>query len=373
MKTLIRDALFNTAIFIEGTEQFSSSLPVNMYYGYNVTKSNREPIDQIHGFIAAACIEERNRQFGSTGTFYPFVAGVFEVLNTVNDEQIRNIIEVNTVKEQRKKSLFENIGRHLNLPVNVLLTEDLWGDEDYWTYFLEVIETSGSQFSERSLRKDTLIWYRGREEELNQVNKLRNIAPGLMKIPEKLMKKIGDWPAAILYTPIEVTEALYLHRKKAVSCKIGHMDETVYDKYILPFMDIVHLRQPTDLQSSRLKPIGVTPYIDKDSRPQKLRIYFDDTPDTIRERISTLKFEESVFSWSARTGEVLHPILDKCVLGIEAARLMGKTPVKIDSVSMEVGMDLIRSVYNENIKMQAIVDAFPQFIFDHLIEPFVMN
>lgn len=373
MKSLLRDALASTAIFMEGTEEFSSSLPVNTYYGYNVTKSNREPIDQIHGFIAAACIEERNRQFGKTGTFYPFVAGVFEVLNTTNEEQIRKIIEVNTEKERKKKSLFERIGTHLNIPIKVLLTNDLWGDEDYWTHFLEVIETFGSQFSERSLRKDTLIWYRGREDELNQVNKLRNIAPGLMTIPEKLMRKIGDWPAAILYTPIEVTEALYLNRKKAVSCKIGHMDETVYDKYILPFMDIIHLRQPTDLQSSRLKPIGVTPYIDKDSRPQKLRIYFDDTPQSIRDRISNTKLEEYIFSWSERTGEVLNPLLDKCVLAIEVARLTGKTPVKIGTASLERGSDLISLVYNEDIKMRTIVEEFPEFVSKFLIEPFTQD
>lgn len=370
MKSLIRDVLSSTAIFIEGTEQFSSSFPINSYYGYNVTKSAREPIDQIHGFIAAACIEKRNSQFGSTGTFFPFIAGIFEILNTVGQEQPKKIIEVNAEKERSKKVLFERIGACFNLPVKVLLTDDLWGDEDYWNYFLEVIETSGSQFSEKSLRNDTLIWYRSRENELDQVNKLRDISPGLMRIPEKLMKKIGDWPAAILYTPIEVTEAIYMNRKKGVSCKIGHMDETVYDKYILPFMDIVHLRQPTDLASTRIKPVGVTPYIDKDSRPKKLRIFFDDTVESIRERISRLDFDNYIFTWSARTGEVLHPLLDKLVLAIEAARLMGKAPITIGAIQVSTGEDLIKSVYNNRVNIQLIVEIFPDLVFEHLIEPF---
>jgi hypothetical protein len=148
------------------------------------------------------------------------------------------------------------------------------------------------------------------------------------------------------------------------------MDETVYDKYILRFMDIVHLRQPTDLKSTRLRPIGVTPYIDKNSRPQKLRVFFDDTPQTIRARISQLNFEEYIYSWSERTGETLNPILDKCVLAIEAARLMGMAPSKIGSISFDNGMDLIRSIYNENLKIQSIIEAFPEFMFKNLIEPF---
>ena len=370
-KKLIRDALASTMLFVEGTEQFSSSLPINIYYGYNVTKSDREPIDQIHGFIAAACIMERNSKAENTATFYPFVAGIFEILNTIGPEQPENIIKINSEKELKKKRLFEKIGCKFNLPTQVLLTEDLWGDEDYWDYFNEVLENSGGQFSEGSLRNDTLIWYRGRESELDKVNKLKDISVGLMKIPEKLMEKIGGWPGAILYTPIEVTEAVYLSKKYAVTCKIGHMDETVYDKYILPFMDIVHLRQPTDLLSTRVKPIGVTPYIDKTSRPRRLRIYFDDTTNSIREKISGLHFEDYIFTWSDRTGEVLHPLLDKLVLAIEAARLMGESPVTIGSASLRTGKDLITSVYEKKVSITEIVDVFPDLIYTNLIQPFL--
>lgn len=370
-RNLLRDTLFSTGLFVEGTEHFSSSFPVNSYYGYNVTKSDREPIDQIHGFIAAACINERNKFFGKTGTFFPFIAGIFEILNTIGREQPATIIEINAEKENKKKNLFENIARRFNLPVNVLLTRDLWGDEDYWNYFFEVLESSGGQFSERSLRKDTLIWYRGRESELDQINKLKDISAGLMKIPDKLMKKIGGWPGAILYTPIEVTEAVYLNRKYGVSCKIGHMDETVYDKYILPFMDIVHLRQPTDLLSTRAKPVGVTPYIDKDSRPRKVRIYFDDTPEMIRERISGVNFENYIFTWSERTGEVLHPLVDKCVLAIESARLRGQGPIDFGPISCSNGRDLIFNLYDDKLTIQQIKNFFPDIVYEHLIQPFL--
>ncbi|MCP3685313.1 MAG: hypothetical protein GY861_21890 [bacterium] len=370
MVQLLRDALLSTGLFIEGTEAYSCSFPVNTYYGFNVTKTNREPIDQIHGFIAAARIKERNKKNGQKGMFFPFVAGVFEVLNTTNQEQIRTIVETNENKEQHKKKLFKRIARRFSLPTQVLLTNDLWGNQIYWDIFAEILKKSAGQFSKGSLTQDTLVWYRGREDELEKVNKIKDIAPDLMDIPGKLLRKIGDWPAAIIYTPIEVSEAVYMVRQKKVLCKIGHMDETVYDKYIMQYMDIVHLRQPMDLGATRLKPVGVTPYIDKKTRDQKIRIFFDDTPQSIRERMSQCKLEEYTFTWSPRFGEVLNPVLDKLVLAIESARIMGLTPIQISKISISTGMELIKAITNNDITIAELAETFPEVIFRYLIEPF---
>lgn len=368
---LMRDAVIPTGLFIEGTEYFSSSFPTNSYYGFNVTKTEQEPIDQIHGFIAAACLEARNKSFGVTGTFYPFIAGIFEVLNTTNREQIAQIIDKNSEKEEKKKELFVKIASSFNLPAKVLVTNDLWGNPTFWETFSKVISSSQGTFSKKVLTRDTLVWYRGREEELERVNKIQDVALNLMNIPPNILNQIGDWPAAIVYTPMEVTEALFLSQQYEVKCKIGHMDETVYDKYILPFMDIIHLRQPTDLKSTRLKPIGVTPYIAKDRRERKLRIYFDDSPDSIRERISSCKIEKYIYTWSPKYGEVLNPILDKLVLAVEAARLMGQNSVKIVNKNFSTGIELINMVAKEDITINSLVDEFPNIIYSYLIDPFI--
>src|SRR3712207_1302597 len=98
--TLLRDVLQKSGLFVEGTETYSRTLPLNSYYGFNVTKTEREPIDQIHGFIAAKRIQERNRESGNPGGFYPFVAGIFEVLNATSTDEVRRIVEDNRRKEE---------------------------------------------------------------------------------------------------------------------------------------------------------------------------------------------------------------------------------------------------------------------------------
>ena len=68
---------------------------------------------------------------------------------------------------------------------------------------------------------------------------------------------------------------------------------------------------------------------------------------------------------------MLHPLLDKLVLAIEAARLMGESPVTIGSASLRTGKDLITSVYEKKVSITEIVDVFPDLIYTNLIQPFL--
>lgn len=366
---MLREYLDPSGLFIEGTEHYSSSAPIHTYYGFNVTKSDREPIDQIHGFLAAKRIQERNHGLvNEAGTFYAFVAGIFEVLNATSPEDIQRVIEVNSVKESNKKELFTKIATAFDINCEVHLTSDLWNDERYWNALTKVLQYP--QFSKGNLRRDTMQWYQT-EEMLNRVLPIAEVASDLMDIPKKLMKKIGRWPAATLYTPIEVAEAKYYAAVHDVSCKIGHMDETVYDKYILEFMDVIHLRQPVDFKSTRIKPRGVTPYIHKPRpRDPKVRLFFDDTPATIQERLSEYPPENFVFAIIPDGGEVLNPYIDKVVLAIESARAMGLTPVTVENVDLNNGIDIITALYDQSISILTLEKVFPELIYSYLIEPF---
>lgn len=102
---MIREALASSELFVEGTEYFTKNKPVNSYYGFNVTKTEREPLDQIHAFFAAKRIQEQNeKRYGTSGNFHPFVAGIFEVLNAKNPPEAQKIVDVNSKKDAKKKS-----------------------------------------------------------------------------------------------------------------------------------------------------------------------------------------------------------------------------------------------------------------------------
>src|SRR5260370_38346311 len=103
------------------------------------------------------------------------------------------------------------------------------------------------------------------------------------------------------------------------------MEERVYDKYILEHADIVHLRQPADFKMSRLKPRGVTPYIDKDRRDRKVRVFFGDTAASLRIRLSEYPPEPYVDTISETLGPIYNPYVDKGVLADENALCAGAT------------------------------------------------
>lgn len=365
--SLIRDALLPTGLFMEGTEQFSDTLPTNTYYGFNVTKTEREPVDQIHAFIAAKRIQDRNASSGPKGLFYAFVAGLFEALNTRSKDELDALIETNRAKERVKKALFESIMATFRIEGVVPLTHDLWNNGAYWEIFGQLVDSG--RFSRKTLLRDTLKWYES-ETELPQYLTVADVAPGLMQIPQRLMRSIGDWPAPLMYTPLEVAEAMFFSRERSVTCKIGHMEETVYDKYVTPFMDVVHLRQPADLKSTRTKPRTVTPYIDKARRDPKIRIFFDDSEQTIAERVQALPVDEYVFALCGDAGEILNPILDKLVLAVEAGVCRGLPSVQVAGQRVTSGSYLIHAVATGDVAIRDLRSDFERVVYENLVAPF---
>jgi len=368
---MIRKALEGSGLFIEGTEVLTRSKVANCYYGFNVTKTEREPVDQIHAFFAAKRIQERNFSlFGEKGEFIAFIAGVFEVLNATNMTELRSILQTNMAKDSYKKALFQRIMNAYNIRGKVYLTQDLWRDDAYWEIFDGLFKKG--QFTKRGLIEDTLKFYDSKEE-LMGVSKIDNIPTNIISLTPELRKKIGAWPAAIIYTPAEVSEALFFNQQKHINLKLGHVEERVYDKYIYPFTDVVHVRQPSDLASKRLQPKTVTPYIDKRRKEPQIRIFFGDTVDSISERIKGIEPEEYIFtidtSSKDNVGEILNPFIEKAIYCVEAARCLGRTPVNVLGAALREGSDVIDCVYQGKFTVASLARELPLLLYRFLLQP----
>lgn len=364
---MIRDALRDSELFIEGTEFFTRGNVVNTYYGFNVTKTDREPIDQVHAFLSAKRIQEHNlKHYGQTGQFFPFVAGVFEVLNAKDERGIQRILKINVVKDARKKQIFEKLMREYGINGKVYLTQDLWKASRYWAIFKTLFESG--QFTKGQLIRDTMKFY-DTEEQLMSVSKVSDIPSEIITLPADLLNLIGDWPAAIIYTPAEVAEAIFFSQEEHVNLKIGHVEERVYDKYLMSIMDVVHLRQPVDMLSRRGNPMKVTPYIAKHRRKKKIRIFFDDTVDSIRGRIANVEIEDYIYAIDATLGEVLNPFVEKVVFAVEAARCLRATPLKVGGVRLSTGRDVVASLHRGDVTVKQLASQMPDLVSKFVIAP----
>jgi len=330
------------------------------YYGYNVTKTEREPIDQIHGFLAA---KRLNSDADVAVPFYPFVAGLFEVLNATALEARASLIGTNTSLEARKAKAFGRLLDVFGLRGQILLTRDMWNDERYWLA-VDALLRDRSRFSRKALLRDTLRWYKD-EAAINEALSFSDAMTGF-DVPPSLLDRFGDWPAPLLYTPLEVAEAIFLHDNFAVTCKIGHMEERVYDKYIVEQMDLVHLRQPADLKSTLRRPRGVTPYIDKERRDRKIRLYFEDDAADIAGRIAEVAEYDYLRTVSDVVGEIYHPVVDKAVLAIEAAVAAGAESVAVDGCTVRSGSDLVARLEDGDLKLEKLRDLLPDLVVRHI-------
>jgi len=358
--------LESTGLHAESCSHAWRTKPGSSYYGFNVSKTHEEPVDQIHGFIAAKRIQD-SLSVSSPSTvpaFNALVAGEFEILNATSLEDLQTIHERNRERDLKKKLLFERIFRRFDLNGRVWVSTDIFSDSRFWETFADVL--MDSRFSRGNLINDAMQWYNSRDD-LEAVIKVGDLPDSLVKIPSKIRKRICSWPASILYTPLEVSEAAYFARHHGVSVKIGHMGERVYDKYIIQYVDVVHLRQPTDFKMSRLRPRGVTPYIHKDRpRDPKVRIFFGDTADDIRARLDGYPVEDYIETISESLGPLFNPYIDKAVLAVESAVCSGQRAVSVAGLSVGSGRELVLRLWRGELGLEALARALPALVADHI-------
>ncbi|OGD63617.1 hypothetical protein A2160_02010 [Candidatus Beckwithbacteria bacterium RBG_13_42_9] len=370
----IRKYIQPSALFLEGVENLTQDSSANVYCGFNVTKTDKEPIDQLQAFIIAKRIQEYNLdQFGKKGTFIAFIGGLFEVLNCRNVEEVDKLIERNKPKEESKKKLFQKIYEKFELEGRILTTEDLWQDQKYWEILKGLFDKQ--VFTRGLLINDTLNFYQSKEQLMSGL-RVKDLPSALVNLPLEFIKKIGNFPAPILYTPAEVSEAYYLKEKYGISIKIGQTQERTYDKYLYQDFSVFRLKQPVSLSSSLTKPEVVTPYIDKSefelsgAKKKEVRLYFEESLAEISQKVSLSENEKYVYTVEDIFGEVINPIVEKAILAIESAKAMGIKSVCIANQRFNSGQDLIDSLLDGSSQLQDVRAFLPKILNQFVIKPF---
>lgn len=368
----LESMLRSTGLFLEGIEnQINTDAVINPYYGFNVSRTDSEPIDQISGFIAAKRIQEfnyaRNR---NNGTFVAFIAGVFEVLNQPRD-QIGHFMELNGEKDRKKSSLFRTIGASYDLETEVSLTRDLWSNPGYWNEFERMF--TENWFTHESLERSAKNFVSG--SRINNSVRVKDLKDGgiILYLPEHLTDMIGEWHGALIYTPAEISEAAYFASSNGVNLKLGPAAERTYDSYISSFMDIGHLMQSVDLRSDMFYPLCVIPYSTKNARdgddPEQ-RIYFDDSFDDVANKIMEYTpTTEYIWTMEHTAGVVLNPVVEKGIYAVESARAMGQRAPPLNGQRLRDGQSVIDFAKEPN-NLSMLRDALPELVYKFIIEPF---
>ena len=369
----LRNYLNKSALFLEGVENLEyQNQVVNSYCGINVSKTNKEPIDQIQIFIAAKRIQNYNlKKFDDPGKFILLIAGIYEILNAKNQKEAEKIIKNNQIKEKQKAKLCSKLCNLFDIKAEILTTKDLWQDQEYWNILKNLFDNQ--IFTRGLLINDALKFYESKNQ-LMQTLKVKDLPTSIVNLPLEFIKKNGNYPAPLLYTPAEVTEAFYLQKKFGINTKIGQAQERPYDKYLYQDLSVFRLKQPVSLNSSLVKPQTVTPYIDKNnfelSNTQKYtsRIYFQDSFEQIQEKITQSKLENYVFAYDKNFGEILNPILEKTIFAVESTRALDKK-IKINNLEINSGQELINLLLSQKISLEDLRQNLAELIFENIIKP----
>lgn len=368
----LRSYINQSALLLEGVENLANTSIVNCYSGFNVTKTDEEPIDQIQAFVVAKRIQEWNQEnFGEPGLFIPFIGGLFEVLNSATFENVQSLVETNTPKEVSKAKLYQQICDSYELNAKILITADLWQDQVYWEILKGLFDKQ--LFTRGSLINDTLKFYESKDQLMDTL-KVKELPKDLVNLPLEFVKKIGNFPAPILYTPAEVSEAFYLQQKFGINTKLGQAQERVYDKYMYQNFSVYRLKQPADLTSTKLKPKTVTPYIAKFNfalsgiNKSDLRITFSDTYESISEKLAMTPMDESIFCVDPEFGEVLNPIVEKAIFAIESARSIKNKPVQISNTLFQSGQELVEAILEKKVFISELKEQLSQLIVENILQ-----
>lgn len=361
----LRDYLGRTGLFLEAVENLDLDGPVNPYYGINVSKTDKEPIDQVQGIIALKRIQEWNESnVGDKGKSIILIGGIYEVLNARTLKEVETIIQRNAQKEIKKKKLLDSIVKKLGLDVEILVTDDLWKDPDYWNILKNLIDKQ--VFTRGLLINDTMKFYETKDQLMATV-KMKELPSDCVSLPLEFIKKIGNWPASLLYTPAEVTEALYLNRKYGVKTKVGQVQERVYDKYLQKQMTVIRLRQTVDLLSRKNKPQTVTPYIDKEKVKDSVRIFFEDSKELVAEKLEDIEVENYVFTCDDQYGEVLNPFVEKAIFAIELAQKSQDNNINMCRQKVMSGKDLTDKILKRKLEIGDVKQQLPELIESYIL------
>jgi hypothetical protein len=351
----IWEELNQTGLFLEGTDEGIVNSPINAYVGVNVSKTENEPIDQILFFTTLKRIQNWNlTNFGEKGESIIFIGGLFEILNATNSQEVNQIIEINIAKEKEKQELYEKIIKKFGLNTKILITTNLWEDEKYWKLLSEQFENN--KFTRGQLINDSLNFYNSKEQ-LFETIKVKELTKYLVNLPLEFIKRYGNWPAPIMYTPAEVTESLFINQYMNINMKVGQAQERVYDKYLINTLSTIRLKQSLALNSTRLKSIPVTPYIDKVKQKEEIRIFFNDTPAIVSEKVRSVNYDNNVYSIDENFGQTLNPIIGIIVYAFESGICQGENEIYLFEKSFKTGQEFISYLQKNEVSTSEITKS----------------
>ncbi len=363
---MLEHILGETGLYLEENSLIPQPCPFRTYQGFNVSRIEQEPIEQIQSFIAAKRLQEYNlATFGEPGVFIAFIAGIFEIMNKAGIKEVLKTYTINSAKEERKKSLFMEIGDAFGLSMKVYTTTDLWDDRRYWDCLQQLFEKR--TFTYEGLVEDTWRYLRSdrsetKEQVLSRLDsfiKLKDLPEEIIHIPDFILNGYGDYPATLLYTPAEVAEAFYLKEADGVNLKLGPAKERSYDDaYIKYFMNTVHTIQPVALDSKKDEPLTVTPYIAKAS--QKDRLYFGDSLETVQQKMRQAQDISYMTTMDGETGIVLNPVLEKAICVAESA---AHNPLCFRGITIHSGRELIG---NWDVVKDTLLDVLPDLVHQNI-------
>ncbi len=365
----LEDVLGLTDLYLESIEQrTTTAAAINAYYGFNVSATEKEPIDQVSAFIAAKRIQEYNySNFRERGRFIPFVAGVFEVLHQPRDA-VEDCLRVNDEKDKIKSQLFKRICEVYDLDAQVVSARDIWLEPAYWHHFQRLF--SDGLFNYELLLKDALNFVT--RSAIDNAALVKDLNGKAFNLPEDVAKASGNWPASLIYAPIEISEAAYFS-SRGVNLKIGPARERTYDRYVQSFMDILHLRQSVDMNSDMFLPRTVSPYREQKSRADRVpevRIFFGDSLEDVRKKVSLVSGNHYVYTMDDVAGVVMNPLVEKAIYAVESARSMGLKAPSVGGKMFYNGVDVSEFAKSRR-GFDILKDALPELLYQYVIEPFV--
>lgn len=143
----------------------------------------------------------------------------------------------------------------------------------------------------------------------------------------------------------------YLVEKFGVDSKLGPVSESHFDKFNNKFLDVAHLRQPVDLDTRPARIKTLIPYI---GRVSESRVYFTDDEQTIRLKLvaseSVCGGDPPSYYDEKTQSEVLNPLVQYAIYGVEAKRLVVGDPSKIAGGEISCGLDVLELAKEKGVR-----------------------
>ncbi len=295
----------------------------------------QEPVDQVAAFLIAKDMQNCHQD----ASFLPYAAGRFGILNVRNGRSLEEASRKLQIGALRKQWFHSAMMEYLHVKGTVFLTDTFWNDPRHWEIAERLLDEEPSIIPEKNPFAGS--WY-----------KFRSIAPIFGRaITPAISTKLADIDAPRLYMLIEAAHVRYLAEAYGVDSKLGPVSETQFDEFMAGSFDIAHFRQPVDLDTHASHIRTLIPYI---AKATENRVYFADDERTIRRKLAATETTcpgDPPSYYDEKTGsEVLNPLVQYAIYGVEAKRLVAGGSSKIAGTRVSCGLDVLELAKEKGVE-----------------------